>query len=191
MKIWSANYVLHFGSVKTHKDFLYWSVFSSDINGKIVFNCLLHFKPFFLVRKLWLKSVNSTTFFWHAQKLRLGVYLRDFSIVIYEKFNSDFSVYSLAFFTWPVNCSSHFLVPLCLSLNCLSWALDFRDVQKIKHELIFESLRVLLFIKSSICAICTYSDIFLVWNCTILVCKLWLLYQTMASVDIGDCYLGY
>ena len=48
----SVNYVLHFGSVKMHKHCLYWNVFSTDINGKIIFNCLLLFKPFLLVSKL-------------------------------------------------------------------------------------------------------------------------------------------
>ena len=47
---------------------------------------------------MWVESVNSTIFFWHAQKLRQGVYLRDFSIVIYGKFNSNFPVLFLAFF---------------------------------------------------------------------------------------------
>ena len=49
---WSVNYVLHFGSVKIHRRCLYWNVFSIDINGNIIFNCLLLFKPFFLVSKL-------------------------------------------------------------------------------------------------------------------------------------------
>ena len=42
--------------------------------------------------------LNSTIFFWHPQKLRQGVYLRDFSIVIYEKFNSNFPVLFSYFF---------------------------------------------------------------------------------------------
>ena len=36
-----CNYVLHFGSVTIHRHCLYWNVFSTDINGKIIFNCLL------------------------------------------------------------------------------------------------------------------------------------------------------
>ena len=32
---------------------------------------------------VWLKSVNSTIFLWHTQKLWKGLYLRAFSIVIY------------------------------------------------------------------------------------------------------------
>ena len=107
MKICSVNYVLHFGSVKIHKHCLYWSVFSTDINGKIIFNCLLLFKPFLLVSKLY-ESVNFTSFFRHAQKLRQGEYLIDFSIVSYGKFNSSFPVLFLAFFIWSLNCSSYF-----------------------------------------------------------------------------------
>ena len=97
-KISSVNYVLHFGRANIHKHCLYWSVFSTDINGKIIFNCLLLFKPFLLVKTIWVESVNSTIFFWHAQKLREGVYLRDFSIVICGKLNSNFPVLFLVFF---------------------------------------------------------------------------------------------
>ena len=63
---------------------------------------------------MWVESVNSTIFFWHAQKLRQGVYLRDFSIVIYRKFSSNFPVLFLAFFIWSVNFSSHFFSPILL-----------------------------------------------------------------------------
>ena len=34
MKIWSKNYLLHFGSVKIHKHCLYWKVFNTDIYRK-------------------------------------------------------------------------------------------------------------------------------------------------------------
>ena len=40
-------------------------------------------------------------------------------------------------------------------------------------------LLVLIFIKSSICTICSYSDFFWSANCTFLVCKLCLLFQTI------------
>ena len=46
VQIWSINYALRFGSVKINKNCLYWSVFSTNINRKIIFNCLLLFKPF-------------------------------------------------------------------------------------------------------------------------------------------------
>ena len=45
-----------FGSVKIHTHCLYWNAFSTDINGKIIFNCLLLFKPFLLVSKLYESS---------------------------------------------------------------------------------------------------------------------------------------
>ena len=41
-------------------------------------------------------------------KLRQGVYLKAFSIVIYGQFNSIFAVYFLSFFIWSVNCLCHF-----------------------------------------------------------------------------------
>ena len=40
---------LFFLSVKIHTHRLYWNAFSTDINGKIIFNCLLLFKAFLLV----------------------------------------------------------------------------------------------------------------------------------------------
>ena len=53
---WSINYVLHFGGVEIHKYCLYWSVFSTDINGNIIFNCLLLFEPFLLFSELYKSS---------------------------------------------------------------------------------------------------------------------------------------
>ena len=55
-EIWSINYALYFGSVKVFKNYLYWSVFSTEINRKIIFNCLLLFKLFLLVSKLFESS---------------------------------------------------------------------------------------------------------------------------------------
>ena len=107
VQIWSINYALYFGSVKIYKQkhCLYWSVFSTDINRKIIFNFLLLFKVFLLVSKLYESSHN---FFWHAQKLRQGLYLRGFIIVINWRFNSNIPVIFKFFFTWFVNCLSHF-----------------------------------------------------------------------------------
>ena len=64
---WSVNcetlsvyYVLHFGSVKIHKHCLYWNVFSTDIIGKIILNCLLLFKPFLLVNYVsWVSKFHN------------------------------------------------------------------------------------------------------------------------------------
>ena len=94
VQIWSINYALHFGSAKIHKHCLYSNVFSTGIYTKIIFNCLLLFKIFLLVSKLFesVKSVNSTIFFCYARKLRQGLYLRALSIVIYAKLNSNFPV---------------------------------------------------------------------------------------------------
>ena len=57
VKLLPVDYVLHFGSGEIHKHCLYWSVFSTNINGKIFLNYLLLFKPF-----IWVESVNSTLF---------------------------------------------------------------------------------------------------------------------------------
>ena len=52
-KIRSINYALRFGIVKIHEDYLCWSVFSTDINRKIIFNRLPLFKLLLLVSKLY------------------------------------------------------------------------------------------------------------------------------------------
>ena len=114
MKIWSVNYVLHFGSVKIHKHCLYWNVFSTDIDGKITFNCLLLFKPFLLVSKLCESSQYIPKFFSHMQKLSQFVYLRDFSIVIHGKFNSNFPVLFLAFFHLVCKLLQSLFIPFLL-----------------------------------------------------------------------------
>ena len=62
-QIWSINYALHFGSVKVHKNCLYWSAFSADISRNIIFNCLLLFKLFLLVSKLYESSQQIPQFF--------------------------------------------------------------------------------------------------------------------------------
>ena len=105
-EIWSINYALHFGCVKIHKHCLYWIVFSTDINRYIIFNSFLLFSLLLLVSKLY-ESVNSTIFFWHAQKLMQSVYLRPLSIFIYGKFNLNFPALFLAFFHQVCFCSSH------------------------------------------------------------------------------------
>ena len=138
LKIWSVNYVLHFESFKICTHCLYWSVFRACLNGKIIFNCLLLFKSFLLVCKLWVESINSTIFFWHVQKLRQDVYLSDFSIVIMKGSIPTFQYFFQAIFIWPVICWSQFFSPFLL-VSCLSWALDFTENQKTKHELTFES----------------------------------------------------
>ena len=53
LEIWFVYYVLHFGSVKIHKHCLYWSVFSTDLNGKIIFNCFLLSNPFLIVSMVY------------------------------------------------------------------------------------------------------------------------------------------
>ena len=80
---------------------------------------------------MWIKSVNSTIFFWHAQKLRQGVYLRDFSFVIYGKFNSNFPALFFSFLSFGLYIAQvTFLVPFCWSVNCMSWTLDFKEMSR-------------------------------------------------------------
>ena len=54
--VWFIKYALSFESAKIHKHCLHWSVFSADINRKIIFNCFPLFKLFLLVSKLYESS---------------------------------------------------------------------------------------------------------------------------------------
>ena len=63
IQIWSINYALRSGSAKIHKHCLYWSVVSTNINRKIIFNCLLLFKLLLLVSKLYEPSQEIPQFF--------------------------------------------------------------------------------------------------------------------------------
>ena len=90
MQIWYINYSLHFGSVETQKDCLYWKVVSTDIQRKFFFNSLLFFQLYLLVSKLYELSVNSTIFFLTSRKTEARfIFLRALSIVLHGKFISN------------------------------------------------------------------------------------------------------
>ena len=74
-----------FGSVKIHTHCLYWNSFSTGINGKIIFNCLLLFKPLLLVSKLYESKLYEACSETEARG-------------IFEGFSCNFPVLSLAFF---------------------------------------------------------------------------------------------
>ena len=112
---------------------------------------------------MWVESANSIILFWHAQKLRQSVYLRDFSFVIYRKFNSNFPALFLAFFD-------------------LSWTFGFRDEQKLKLEFIFQSSKYCHLSKFQIVLFLPIQTFFWSSNCTILVCKLCHLFQTILDL---------
>ena len=117
------------------KNCLYGSAFSTDINGKIIFNCLLlisHFR--WLVNYMNEVSKFHNFFLTCSETERQGVYLRDFNIVICGKFHSKFPVLFSPFF--------HLVCKLFKSLfkSLFFVWVDFRDVQKLKHEFIFESI---------------------------------------------------
>ena len=69
-----------FGSVKIHTHCLYWSAFSTDLNGKIIFNCLLLFKPFLLVSKLCESSQQIPQFYSDMLRNWGKVYIRGSSV---------------------------------------------------------------------------------------------------------------
>ena len=73
---------------------------------------------------------------------------------------------------------SHFL----LLSNCMSWVFDFRDVQKLEHQLIFETFYYCYIWKVWFFLIVPLQTFFWSVNCTILVCKLCLLFHTVLDL---------
>ena len=101
-------------------------------------------------------------FFWHAQKLRQGVYLRDFSIAIYGNFNSNFPVLFLAFFHLVCKFLKSLFSPFLLVSKLYELNLWFQRYLDGYLWIYIWELLILLFIKSLTCTICAYSGFFLV-----------------------------
>ena len=101
------------------------------------------------------------------QKLSQFVYLRDLGIVIYGNFNSN---------NFFLNCSSHILVPFCWSVNCTSWTFD------LNMNIYLRALSVAILQKFDFYYLCQFRFFFWSANCTILVCKLCLLSQTILNL---------
>ena len=105
VQIWSINYALHLGNVKICKHCLYWCVFSTQMNRKIIFNCLLLFKLFLLVSK-WVRHYISQIF---SGVLRNWGKVYIWRLLVLSFMRSSIPIFQLALFIWSVNCSSHFL----------------------------------------------------------------------------------
>ena len=126
MKIWSGNYVLHFGSIKIQKKIcLHWNAFSTDTNRKIISNCLLLSSYFcWLVNcMIWVSKFHNlflTRSETEARFIFEGFYYCD--LWIYDQSFIQLSSTLLAIFIWSVNCSSLFLAfLLVIQLNDLNF----------------------------------------------------------------------
>ena len=191
MKIWSVNYVLHFGSVKIHKHCLHWNVFSTDINGKIIFNCFLLFKLFLLPSKLNESSQYIPQFFSDILRNWGKVYVWGILVLLFMESSIPMfqNLFKLSFIR-SVNCSSHFFSPFLMVRKLYELNLWFQRCPEAQTWIYIWEILVLLSIKSSICTICTYSDFFLVCKLyssgleIILVISDYL--RFMGSVGIGD-----
>ena len=114
MKILSVNYVLCFGRVKIHKRCLYLSVFSTDINGKIIFNCLVLYRPFLLVSKLY-QLVSKFHNFLTCSETEARCIFEGFLYCHLWKVQFELLQYFFEhFFIWSVNCSNQFFSPFWL-----------------------------------------------------------------------------
>ena len=83
------------------------------------------------------------------------------------------------FFIWSVNCSSHFFSPFLLVSKLYELNLRF---QKFKHEFIFERFQYCYLSKVRFVLFVPIQTFFWSANCTILVCKLCLLFQTILDL---------
>ena len=126
MKIWSGNYVLHFGSIKIQKKIcLYCNVFSTDTNRKIICYCLLLSSYFcWLVNcMIWVSKFHNlflTRSETEARYIFEGFHYCD--LWIYDQSFIQLSSTLLAIFIWSVNCSSLFLAFLfVIKLNDLNF----------------------------------------------------------------------
>ena len=75
-----------------------------------------------------------------------------------------------------------FFSNICWSVNCMSWTFDFRDVQKLKHEFIFESFYYCYLSKVQFVLFVPIQTFFWSANCTILLCKLCILFQAILDL---------
>ena len=108
MQIWSINYYLRFGSVKIHKHCLHWSVFSTKINRKVIFNCLLLFKILSLLSKLYELSQQIPQFFSDMLRNWGQVYIWGLLLLSFmESSIPTFQYFFQLFFICSVNCCSH------------------------------------------------------------------------------------
>ena len=148
MQIWSENYyALHLGSVKIYKHCVYWNVFR-----KIIFNCLLLFKLFLLVSKLFEPNQQISQVFSDM----LGILVLSFM-------DSSIPTFLYIFIIFHLVCEllkslfSHILL-VSKFYELILWILFSRNVS---INLYLRPL-VLLFMESSICTVCTYSGYILV-----------------------------
>ena len=164
-----------FGSVKIHK-----CVFSTDIMARI-FSTVSYFLSHFYWSVNYMSQVSKFhNFFLTCSKTEARCTFERFQYCLLWKVQFQLSSNFFSFFfIWSVNCSSHFLVPFCWSVNFMSWDFDFRDVQKLKHDFIFESFQYCYLSKVNFVLFVPIQTFLWSGNCTILVCKLCFLFQTI------------
>ena len=75
-----------------------------------------------------------------------------------------------------------FLVIFCGSVNCMSWVFDFQDVQKLKHQIIFETFWYCYLWKVRFVLFVPIQTFFWSVNYTVLVYKLCFFFQTILEL---------
>ena len=128
--IWSANctynctnYALHSESVKIHKNCLYWSVFSTDMYRKIIFNCLILLSYFCWSVKYMSRPSKFPQIFYDIQKAEEKYIFKDFYYWHLWKVQFQLSNSFLGFFMWSVNWSSHVFSHFLLIIKLLELSL--------------------------------------------------------------------
>ena len=123
VQIWSVNYALHSGSVKIHKNCLYWSVFSTDMYRKIIFNCLILLSYFCWSVKYMSRPSKFPQIFYDIQKAEEKYIFKDFYYWHLWKVQFQLSNSFLGFFMWSVNWSSHVFSHFLLIIKLLELSL--------------------------------------------------------------------
>ena len=163
--------------VSRYKNVVYIGVYLVLTYKKRVFSTVYYSLSYFIGHQItWVESVNSIVFYWHAQRLRQGVYLSDFSIVIYGKFNSNFAVLILAFFHLICKLLKSLFSPFLLvsKLYKLSlWVIELilEMSRNVSVNLYLRPFSIAIYGKFCLCFL-YYSDFFWSVNCTNLVWKL-------------------
>ena len=140
MKMWSTNYSWHFGSVKIHKNCLYWKVFSTNIYTYIVKNfstvfCFFSYICWSVNYMSWVSKFHK--FFLTCSETEARFIFEGFKYCPLWKVNFQLSGTFLAFFIWSVNCLrdffSHFVNQYNVWIESLNHVTYLGDVQKLKH----------------------------------------------------------
>ena len=156
MQIGPINYSLHFGSVKIHKNCLYWTVFSTDIYRKIFFNCLLCFFSYICWSVNCMSWVSKFDYvFLTCSETEARFIFEGLRLTVFSFMESSFPIcpYFFNFFHLVYKLFKGLFQPLCRSVIFMSWVWIMQHISEMTRSvgIIYNwDLVVLLFMESSV-----------------------------------------